>query len=149
MLWDVGDHKPQSTRFRFVALLRDSADARGWLNVGASGIVLDTTSVEELLDALRQVARGETYLPPLIAKQFVSSLAAQTTPSQLIDPLTDREREILALLAQGLSNKNIAQKLYLSVRTVEGHLANIYGKLQVESRTKAAVWAMQHLTLNR
>jgi DNA-binding NarL/FixJ family response regulator len=144
-LWDVDGRKPQRAPFRFVALLREAMDARAWLDIGASGIVLETASVEDLLDALRQVARGETYLPPLISKQVVSSLSAQTPFSQLIEPLTDREREVLSFIVQGLSNKDIAQKLYLSVRTVEGHLANIYGKLQVKSRTEAALWAIQNL----
>ena len=145
MLWDVGGNKPQHVPFRFVALLRNSDNAHAWLDVGASGIVLETAPLEELLDALRQVARGETYLPTLIAKQVVSALAIHAMSSQLIDPLTEREREVLALVAQGASNKDIAQKLYLSVRTVEGHLANIYGKLQVKSRTEAALWAVQNL----
>ncbi|MBI5030330.1 MAG: response regulator transcription factor [Chloroflexi bacterium] len=144
-LWDIRDRKPERVPLRFVALLHDSADSRAWIDVGASGIVLENASVEELLDALRQVARGETYLPPPIAKQVVSSLAAHTSTNQLIEPLTEREREVLSLLAQGSSNKDIAQRLYLSVRTVEGHLANVYGKLQVKSRTEAALWAIQNL----
>ena len=99
-----------------------------------------------MLDAIRQVARGESYWPPELAQQVVSSLAnTESSRVSLIEPLTDREREVLQLVAQGLSNKDIAQKLYLSVRTVEGHLANIYGKLQVKSRTEAALWAMQNL----
>jgi len=77
---------------------------------------------------------------------MVASLAARGVPrEQPIEPLTDREREVLHLLAQGMSNKDIAQKLYVSVRTVEGHLANIYGKLQIKSRTEAALWATQNL----
>jgi len=69
---------------------------------------------------------------------------AQQTPAEqpaLPEPLSEREREVLTLLARGLSNKAIAQRLYLSVRTVEGHLANIYGKLAVHSRTEAALYA--------
>ena len=132
--------------FKFLALISDPSDAHSWLDAGAAGIVLETSSVEELLSAIRQVARGETFLPPLIAKEFVSSLAARRLPrEQPIEPLTEREREVLGLLAHGLSNKDIAQKLYLSVRTVEGHLANIYGKLQVKSRTEAALWSREKL----
>ena len=145
-LWDVSNHKPQSTPFRFLALLRDSDGARAWLDAGALGCILETASVEELLSAIRQVARGEMYLPPPIAKQMATSLAARSAPRPPpIEPLTGREREVLRLLAEGMSNKDIAQKLYLSVRTVEGHLANIYGKLQAKSRTEAALWAAQNL----
>ncbi len=71
---------------------------------------------------------------------------ARQTPSQenaLPEPLSSREQEVLTLLAQGLSNKEIAQRLYLSVRTVEGHLVNVYGKLGVHSRTEAALYAVR------
>ena len=138
--------KPLPLPFKFLVLLSDSNAARAWLDAGAAGIVLETTSVEELLSAIRQVARGEIFLPPSITKQVVASLAARGVPRERpIEPLTDREGEVLELLAQGLSNKDIAQKLYLSVRTVEGHLANVYGKLQVRSRMEAALWAVQNL----
>lgn len=97
------------------------------------------------MSALRQVARGELFLSPPIVQQIVSSVKARTAPSEPdVEPLTDREREVLHLLAQGLGNKDIAQKLYLSVRTVEGHLANIYGKLHVKSRTEAVMWTVEH-----
>ena len=134
---------PQPLSFRFLVLLSDPNAARAWLDVGAAGCILETTPIEGLLAAIRQVARGETFLPPSIAKQIVAVLAARSEPrTQQVEPLTDREREVLQLLAQGLSNKDIAQKLYLSVRTVEGHLANVYGKLRVKSRTEAALWAV-------
>jgi DNA-binding NarL/FixJ family response regulator len=145
-LWDVGNADPRAPPFRFLALLSKTSDTRAWFAAGAAGIVLETALVEELLSAIRQVARGETFLPPSVAKQIVPTFAAHNAPrEQEIEPLTDREREVLQLLVQGLSNKDIAQKLYLSVRTVEGHLANIYGKLRVKSRTEAALWAVQHL----
>lgn len=138
--------KPLPLPFKFLALLSDPNDARSWLDAGAAGIVLETASVEELLSAIRQVARGETFLSPPIAKQIIASLAARGVPrEQPIESLTNREREVLRLLAEGLSNKDIAQRLYLSVRTVEGHLANVYGKLRVRSRTEAALWAIENL----
>ena len=146
VLWDVGTAKPQAISFRFLALLSDPNAAQSWLKVGAAGCLLETASVEELLSAIRQVARGEMFLSPPIIRQLVSSAAAHQEVSQaLVKPLTEREREVLELLAQGLNNKDIAQKLYLSVRTVEGHLANIYGKLHVKTRTEAALWAARQL----
>jgi DNA-binding NarL/FixJ family response regulator len=143
-LWDVRAVEPQVAHVRFLALLSEPHDAQAWLKEGATGCVLETASVEELLSAIRQVARGETFLSPPIVRELVSSVTAyreQTQPE--VEPLTEREREVLGLLAQGLNNKDIAQKLYLSVRTVEGHLANIYGKLHLKSRTEAALWAVQ------
>lgn len=97
--------------------------------------------------AIRQVARGEQYLSPSLATAIVQKRQAANPHSEdlkvKIERLTEREREILDLLAQGLSNKMIASKLYLSVRTVEGHLANIYSRLGVHSRTEAMVIAVE------
>lgn len=95
--------------------------------------------------AIRQVARGEQYLSPSLAVAIIQRHQAKPLISEsersVVNALTDREREILNLLAQGLSNKLIAARLYLSVRTVEGHLANIYARLNVHSRTEAMLMA--------
>ena len=105
----------------------------------------ETTSA--LAIAIRQIARGEQYLSPTLAtailEQRQSKSRLASPEMSLVDELTEREREILDLLAQGLSNKLIASKLYLSVRTVEGHLANIYLHLGVHSRTEAMLMAMK------
>jgi DNA-binding NarL/FixJ family response regulator len=97
--------------------------------------------------AIRQVARGEQYLSPSLATAILAKRQATTslteTVRSTIETLTEREREILDLLAQGLSNKMIAAQLYLSVRTVEGHLANIYSRLGVHSRTEAMLIAVK------
>jgi two-component system nitrate/nitrite response regulator NarL len=146
VLWDAHDANPHSLPVPFLVLLSDSKPALAWLDAGARGIVLESSATEQLLDAIRQTARGEVYLPPELAQQVNASLGDEVPPhTLLVEPLTDREREVLRFLGQGLSNKSIAQKLYLSVRTVEGHLANIYGKLQVKSRTEATLWATHNL----
>lgn len=97
--------------------------------------------------AIRQVARGEQYLSPSLAAVLLQKRQARTslTESQktVLESLTNREREILDLLAQGLSNKAISARLYLSIRTVEGHLANIYSRLSVHSRTEAMLIAVK------
>lgn len=99
--------------------------------------------------AIRQVASGEQYLSPSLAAAMLQKRQSEfirPTPVPeltMIKELTEREREILDLLVQGLSNKLIASKLYLSVRTVEGHLANIYLRLGVHSRTEAMLMAMR------
>jgi DNA-binding NarL/FixJ family response regulator len=116
-----------------------------WLERGALGCIERDASLPDLLNAIRQVAAGEVSLPQAVALRLVARMARQTPPQEnaLPEPLSNREQEVLTLLAQGLSNKEIAQRLYLSVRTVEGHLANVYGKLGVHSRTEAALYAVR------
>jgi len=97
--------------------------------------------------AIRQVARGEQYLSPSLAiailQKHESKSSLTESQKSVVESLTNREREIIELLAQGLSNKTIAARLYLSVRTVEGHLANIYSRLGVHSRTEAMLVAVK------
>lgn len=97
--------------------------------------------------AIRQVARGEQYLSPSLATVILEKRQATASLTEAmrspIETLSEREREILHLLAQGSSNKMIAAQLYLSVRTVEGHLANIYSRLGVHSRTEAMLFAVK------
>jgi len=133
------------TRALVIADKLNEATLLAWLEQGALGCIERNASLPELLNAIRQVAAGEASLPQAIALQLVTRLARQAPPgkSNFPEPLTDREREALALLAQGLSNKEIAQRLYISVRTVEGHLASVYDKLGVHSRTEAALYAVR------
>jgi NarL family two-component system response regulator LiaR len=109
------------------------------LEAGAAGYLLKNVRGSELVEAIRSVYNGESVLHPTIAgkvlRRFMPSAqgASQGTPAVL----TDRELEVLVLAAKGMSNKDIADKLYLSVRTVQGHLARIFDKLAVGSRTEA------------
>ncbi|NOZ70677.1 MAG: response regulator transcription factor [Chloroflexi bacterium] len=115
------------------------------LQAGVTGCVSHDASVADLARAIIAVGRGEMFLPPDVAARALMALARGQEPeSSLIEPLTGREQEVLTLLAQGHTNKDIAQTLFLSVRTVEAHLRNIYGKLGVHSRTEAALWALKH-----
>jgi DNA-binding CsgD family transcriptional regulator len=97
--------------------------------------------------AIRQIARGEQYLSPTLARAILEKRQLTVAPTavqeSVLESLTDREREILNCLAEGLSNKAIAARLYLSVRTVEGHLASIYNRLGVHSRTEAMLLAVK------
>lgn len=116
------------------------------IKAGAAGCLSASMSLGDLGEALRQAARGEVYLPPELARDLILGIAQdrKSPTTQSYDSLTSKEKEILSLLCQGLSNKQIAQSLYLSVRTVENHLASIYKKLDVTSRTEAAVLAVQN-----
>jgi DNA-binding NarL/FixJ family response regulator len=115
------------------------------LQAGAAGCLVRDATVPELAGALIAVGRGEIVLPPALAARALAALArGEMSPPTRVEVLTERERDVLELLAQGLTNKEIAQSLFLSVRTVEAHLRNIYSKLEVASRTEAVLWAMQH-----
>ncbi len=109
---------------------------------GPAGLFSKDEGPDALAIAIRQVSRGEQYLSPSYVRALVAAPAAR--PLAAVEGLTDRERAVLALLADGLSNKAIAARLYLSVRTVEGHLAGLYTRLGVHSRTEAALYAVQH-----
>lgn len=115
------------------------------LDAGAAGYLLKNVRGEELAQAVRAVAEGESVLHPAIAakvfKRYTSTGPAAAQEG--IEPLTDRESEVLAMAARGLSNKMIARDLSLSDRTVQVHLSNIFGKLGVASRTEAVITALQ------
>jgi DNA-binding NarL/FixJ family response regulator len=114
------------------------------LQAGAIGIMARDGRVADLVSALKAVARGEMVLPADVALQAISRLAhGRQTPDSAVESLSEREKEVVSLLAQGLTNKDIAQTLFLSVRTIEAHLRSIYGKLAVGSRTEAALWAVK------
>lgn len=112
------------------------------LEAGATGYLPKTVSLNQLLDAIRSASRGESVLPPSIASVVVRHLAGDPEPTA-VEVLTSRERQVLTLVAQGLSNRQIAHDLDLSVRTVEAHLTHIYDKLGVGSRTEAALLAQR------
>jgi len=129
-----------------LALNWTTQEALAILQTGIIGCLSADITTDDLAVALRQAAHGEVTLSPDLARQLVSCLAGETgrpSPSAPYENLTPRERETIALVCHGLSNKEIAQSLFLSVRTVENHLANIYHKLGVRSRTEAAVMALQ------
>ncbi len=114
------------------------------LKAGATGYLPKTVDLGELLNAIRAVARGESVLPPAVASVVVRYLTGEEAIEEELSPLTGRELEVLELVAGGLTNREIAQRLDISVRTVEAHLTHIYDKLGVCSRTEAVVRAMQH-----
>ncbi len=113
------------------------------LQAGAMGYLFKSVGLDDLLEAIRAVARGDSVLPPAVATVVVRHVAGKRTPVQAGPTLTDREMEVLRLAAKGLTNYDIAQRLYISVRTTEAHLTHIYSKLGVSSRTEAVVYAMR------
>jgi DNA-binding NarL/FixJ family response regulator len=114
---------------------------QGALQAGAAGYLLKDAEADEVAAAIRAACRGEVHLDPAIAKQLTRSLVAPKP--QTVNALTDREREILVLLARGLSNQQIADALVISERTARTHVSNILSKLGVASRTQAALLAIR------
>ena len=115
------------------------------LQAGADGYVLKTASGDELVHAVRAVHQGGTALSPEIASKVVRQATSRRPEgaADQVEPLTSRELEVLRLAARGLTNRAIGHKLGISHRTVQGHLANIYGKLGVSSRTEAVTEALR------
>jgi DNA-binding NarL/FixJ family response regulator len=118
----------------------------GLLEAGAAGYLLKTVRGQEIVDAVRAVYAGESVLHPAVARKVLNRFARPSTEpkkKEATDVLSDREMEVLKLVTKGLSNKDIADQLCLSIRTVQGHLGNIFNKLQVSSRTEAVVHALK------
>jgi DNA-binding NarL/FixJ family response regulator len=117
----------------------------GLLEAGASGYVLKDEALETLVSAVHAAARGDSWLSPAVARQVVHRAIERSPPprKQPSLSLTPREVQVLRLLAQGLDNAAIAQQLVVTRRTVQNHVSSIYGKLQVSTRTEAALFAIQ------
>jgi NarL family two-component system response regulator LiaR len=118
----------------------------GLLEAGAAGYLLKMVRGQEIVDAIRAVYAGESVLHPSVARKVLNRFAGVSSKSRekkSLDLLTEREMEVLRMVTKGLSNKDIADGLCLSVRTVQGHLANIFNKLRVSSRTEAVVHALK------
>jgi len=115
------------------------------LKAGAKGYLLKDTPSVQLVEALRTVIRGGSYLQPSIASKVVAELnrlsAPKAAPVTLVEPLSQREEEVLRALAGGMSNKEIGNALHLAEGTVKNHVSNILGKLGVLDRTQAALKA--------
>jgi two-component system response regulator DegU len=116
------------------------------LESGAAGYVLKDEAPERLVHAVRVAARGESWLSPAVAREVIErAVTPEDAPAEeLLEPLTPRESEVLSLLAQGLDNAAIAERLVVTKRTVQNHVSTIYSKLDVSSRTQAALYALRH-----
>ncbi|MBI4786328.1 MAG: response regulator transcription factor [Chloroflexi bacterium] len=114
------------------------------LQAGAAGYLLKDLSAGELMQAIRAAYRGETPLAPAVAKKLVEGIAAPRAEPDALAQLTEREREVLALLGRGLSNKEIAAQLSISEKTAKFHVSGILGKLRLADRTQAALFAAKH-----
>ncbi len=116
------------------------------IRAGAAGYLLKDTPREKVLEAIRGTVTGKTYMDPAIAGKLLEQVASnQEQPSTLLTAkLTGREVEVLRLIAQGLANGDIAEKLHLSEGTIRNHVSSIFAKLDVSDRTQAAILAIRH-----
>jgi NarL family two-component system response regulator LiaR len=119
---------------------------RALLKAGAAGYLLKNVRGQELIGAIRAVHAGESVLHPAVARKVIDYLMFPTPEApetKITEPLTEREMEVLKLAAKGISNKDIAQQLFLSPRTIQAHLGNIFSKLDVGSRTEAVLYGLK------
>lgn len=112
------------------------------LQAGANGYVLKTAKTDELIQAVRDVHEGKSALDPGITRKLMSNLFKRSEKTAAVESLTDRELDVLRLAAKGFTNKAIGLQLSISDRTVQGHLAHIFAKLQATSRTEAVMRAV-------
>jgi DNA-binding NarL/FixJ family response regulator len=126
----------------------EEADLYDAIKAGASGYLLKEIPIEEVADAIRSVWAGQSRISPSMASKLLTEFAAiskatEERPQMPTPRLTDREMEVLKLVAQGLNNRDIAKKLYISENTVKNHIRNILEKLHLHSRMEAVVYAVR------
>lgn len=115
------------------------------LKAGALGYVLKTASTDQILTAIRSVARRQPHLDPHIyhkIQEYLQRLSDEAFRTEPVEVLTPREREVLDLLVEGLTNQQIAERLVVSLKTVKTHVSNILAKLHLPDRTQARLWAL-------
>ena len=112
------------------------------IEAGAAGYLLKTSTAHEIADAIRATQRGERVLEPEVTTKMMDRLTNRTPI--LHDDLTKREKEVLLLIAEGKSNQEIADELFITLKTVKTHVSNILSKLEVEDRTQATIYAFKH-----
>lgn len=133
------------TRVLVLTMFQDDASVFMAMRAGARGYVLKDAEKDDILRAIRAVGRGEAIFSPAIASRIIDFFARnnEAAPKEIFPTLTEREREILHLLARSRSNADIARELMLSPKTVSNYLSNIFSKLQVADRAAAILRARQ------
>jgi two-component system, NarL family, response regulator NreC len=114
------------------------------LNAGGDGYLIKRADEAEILQAIRAVRRGDVYVHPTMTRALLSQAETTERPQGPVEPLTRREIDVLRLLARGNTNRQIAELLALSIRTVESHRANLMGKLGLSSRVELVTYAEEH-----
>jgi DNA-binding NarL/FixJ family response regulator len=140
-----------TARVVMLTVSADERDVEESICAGACGYLLKDAPVEQILAAIRAAAAGESHLSPRIAANILERVRADrgrhALPREARAELTERESEVLRLIAEGKENAQIAEELFISVQTVKNHVSNILAKLEVENRVQAAVQAVQRRLL--
>jgi two-component system response regulator NreC len=131
------------TKVLILSMQDDPSYVREAFGAGASGYVLKEAADEEVVSAVREIAAGGHYVHPALGARMVTAEAQERAAAEA-DPLSEREREVLRLLALGHTNQEIAQELYISVRTAESHRAHIMQKLHIATRAELVRYALSH-----
>ena len=132
-----------NTKVLVLSMQDDPSYVREAFAVGASGYVLKEAADEEVVSAVREIANGGRYVHPTLGARMVAAEAEERAAADA-DPLSEREREVLRLLALGHTNQEIAEQLYISVRTAESHRAHIMQKLGLSTRAELVRYALLH-----
>ncbi len=133
-----------AVRVLILTVHEDESLLKEVIRIGAAGYIIKRASQEDLLHAIRVVARGDLYVHPAMTRSLFSEPSQVSQKTSDVETLTLREIEVLQLLAKGYTNRQIAEQLSLSPRTVEGHRANLAGKLGLRSRVELVEYAEKH-----
>jgi two-component system, NarL family, response regulator LiaR len=137
--------RASGSKARIIALTSFTEDDKVFpaIQAGASSYLLKDVSPDDLIDAIRSAHRGESRLHPDIAKKLMEQVA-RAGREPLPEELTDREKEVVRLVAKGMNNRDIANQLIISEKTVKTHISSILGKLSLDDRTQLAIFAIKH-----
>ncbi len=142
----IGHIKQEHPEIEIVAITSfiEEEKVTAALEAGATGYLLKDAEADEVAAAVRAAYAGEMHLDPAVARLLAQRLRQRRTEKDAAEPLTERERDVLRLLGQGMSNKQIASALFITEGTARTYVSNILGKLGLTSRTQAALYAVEH-----